>query len=159
MRIGVTLPHLPHLHYDLIFVQFFGYMLKHMCTTSKCTTRHAVYVPIQTNPATLSPLLPLLFPHCYHYEIPTVLASFALHSIHSGRIQLLSSSASIKCLPASCIPIHSNVLHNSHTEVITFYYPTLSAIPTPSSVTCNTCSKTIALQRFWSSLSILRRIV
>ena len=41
---------------------------------------------------------------------------------------------------------------DSQEGVLYFSYQTLSAIPTPSSVTCNACSKTVALQRFWSSL-------
>ena len=49
-----TLPCLPHLHYDPIFVQFFGYMPEHMCTTSEGTTGHAAHVAIQTNPVSRS---------------------------------------------------------------------------------------------------------
>lgn len=48
----------------------------------------------------------------------TVLASFALHNAHSGRVQLLSLGAGVKCLPASRLPIRGEALHDSHAEVI-----------------------------------------
>ena len=48
----------------------------------------------------------------------TVLASFALHDTHSGRVQLLSLGAGVKCLPASRLPVRGDALHDSHAEVI-----------------------------------------
>jgi tRNA-specific adenosine deaminase 1 len=48
----------------------------------------------------------------------TVLASFALHDTRSGRVQLLSLGAGVKCLPASRLPIRGDALHDSHAEVI-----------------------------------------
>ncbi|KAI0253144.1 adenosine deaminase/editase [Lactifluus subvellereus] len=48
----------------------------------------------------------------------TVLTSFALHSPHSGRTQLLSLGAGVKCLPASHLPALGDALHDSHAEVI-----------------------------------------
>ena len=48
----------------------------------------------------------------------TVLASFALHSAQSGRTQLLSLGAGVKCLPASRLPALGDALHDSHAEVI-----------------------------------------
>jgi tRNA-specific adenosine deaminase 1 len=48
----------------------------------------------------------------------TVLASFALHDARSGRVQLLSLGAGVKCLPASRLPVRGDALHDSHAEVI-----------------------------------------
>lgn len=48
----------------------------------------------------------------------TVLASFALHDTHSGRVKLLSLGAGVKCLPASRLPVRGDALHDSHAEVI-----------------------------------------
>jgi tRNA-specific adenosine deaminase 1 len=48
----------------------------------------------------------------------TVLASFALHDTRSGRVQLLSLGAGVKCLPASRLPVRGDALHDSHAEVI-----------------------------------------
>ena len=48
----------------------------------------------------------------------TVLASFALHDTCSGRVQLLSLGAGVKCLPASRLPVRGDALHDSHAEVI-----------------------------------------
>ena len=48
----------------------------------------------------------------------TVLASFALHDTHSGRVQLLSLGAGVKCLPASRLPVRGDALHDSHAEII-----------------------------------------
>ena len=48
----------------------------------------------------------------------TVLASFGLHDLHSGRVQLLSLGAGVKCLPASRLPVRGDALHDSHAEVI-----------------------------------------
>ncbi|KAI9448569.1 adenosine deaminase/editase [Lactarius indigo] len=48
----------------------------------------------------------------------TVLASFALHDLHSGRTQLLSLGAGAKCLPADRLPVRGDSLHDSHAEVI-----------------------------------------
>jgi tRNA-specific adenosine deaminase 1 len=48
----------------------------------------------------------------------TVLASFVLHNPRSGRTQLLSLGAGVKCLPASRLPALGDALHDSHAEVI-----------------------------------------
>jgi tRNA-specific adenosine deaminase 1 len=48
----------------------------------------------------------------------TVLASFALHDTRSGRVQLLSLGAGVKCLPAGRLPVRGDALHDSHAEVI-----------------------------------------
>jgi Adenosine-deaminase (editase) domain len=50
--------------------------------------------------------------------VPWQASSFALHNTHSGCVQLLSLGTGMKCLPKSCLSVHSDVLHDSHVEVI-----------------------------------------